>query len=204
MVVVNGYRTHQPKSIGCDIIVDLPSLYQQYQIASMHQDNDDAPDIPEKDDDENKFVCPNCSQVFKQRSSLVRHMDNTCKNRIGPDLMIASPRKSPVPEILLKVDEELNSLLDNVESDYARWRLAQIMGVTQKTTYPILFNYHFPGSKASFLHNCCPTSDPHIAMFNVLIDAKTNHDIEHISMPKKLVVIDRNGSKVDASKWLAP
>ena len=118
--------------------------------------------------------------------------------------MIASPRKSPVPEILLKVDEELNSLLDNVESDYARWRLAQIMGVTQKTTHPIQFNYHFPGSKASFLHNCCPTSDPHIAMFNVLIDAKTNHDIEHISMPKKLVVIDRNGSKVDASKWLAP
>ena len=66
MVVVNGYRTHQPKLMGCDIIVNLPSLYQQYQIASMHQDNDDAPDIPEKDDDENKFVCPNCSQVFKQ------------------------------------------------------------------------------------------------------------------------------------------
>ena len=101
----------------------------------MHQDNDDAPDIPEKDDDENKFVCPNCSQVFKQRSSLVRHMDNTCKNRIGPDLMITSPRKSPVPEILLKVDEELNSLLDNVESYYARWILAQVMGITQNTNY---------------------------------------------------------------------
>ena len=175
----------------------------------MHQDEDDAPDISDSKDDEIEFFCPKCQKKFSQKKNQVRHTDFYCKKELGgqDDLTLTSPRVSPVPQVPvteLKVDQECDGLLANVEGDYSRWRLSQVLGVTQHSTYPILFNYRVPGANTSCLSTCCPTTDPQSVMLSVLLDARANHDVEQIAMPKNVVVIHPNGSKVNVSKWLMP
>ena len=175
----------------------------------MHQDEDDAPDISDRKDDKIKFFCPKCQKKFSQKKNQVRHTDFYCKKELGgqDDLTLTSPRVSPVPQVPvteLKVDQECDGLLANVEGDYSRWRLSQVLGVTQHSTYPILFNYRVPGANTSCLSTCCPTTDPQSVMLSVLLDARANHDVEQIAMPKNVVVIHPNGSKVNVSKWLMP
>ena len=31
-----------------------------------------------------------------------------------------------------------------MDSNYVRWRLTQVMGVSQQSSFPVLFNYRFP------------------------------------------------------------
>ena len=90
--------------------------------------------------------------------------------------------------------------MTTVDSNYARWRLAQILGVTEAHTYPVLFQYRFPGSKASSLSTRLPTSDPMQLMVNVLVDAKTNFGIDEVFMNKNSVVIEPNGSRTNIAK----
>ena len=173
----------------------------------MHQDND-ADDILEKDDNEEEFKCPHCYKICTKKRSLDRHVSNACKALKGQDFTLPPCRRVlpvPVPVATeLRVDKELDGLLANVTSEYTRWRLAQVLGVTQQNTYPILYNYHFPCSRSSFLSLSCPTSDPQNVMVNVLMDAKINFDIEQVSIPKHVVVIGPHGSKIDATKWIKP
>ena len=41
-------------------------------------------------------------------------------------------------------------------------------------------------------------------MLSVLLDARANHDLQQIEMPKNVVVIDPNGSKINVSQYLMP
>ena len=166
-------------------------------------------DTSENDQDESKFQCPYCKEMFKHKKSLDRHVTWNCKQKEPPDPDIQTPSRRNqklVPEVTeLKVDKEIEGLLANINSDYTRWRLAQIMGVTQRSTYPILHNHHYPGSKSSFLTSCCPTREPDKVMVDVLNDAYETFNIKSVTMPKNIVVIDPNdGSKVDATKFIKP
>ena len=121
--------------------------------------------------------------------------------------MVTGPRvpaKVSVPVVVVRPDQELNDLLGTVESDYVRWRLAKELGVAQQSTYPVLFNFRFPGSKNSTISSVCATSEPNTVMYNVLTDARINFQIDRIVMPKNVRLIDHDGAKVDISKFLTP
>ena len=89
--------------------------------------------------------------------------------------------------------------------------MCQVLSVSQQETYPILFNYRFPGSKSSLLSTLCPTgaptgslSNPHTILYNVLIDGKMNHQVNQVEMPKNIVMVEPDGSEVNVSRWLKP
>ena len=154
-----------------------------------------------------EFKCPHCYKEYTTKKSLDRHLNYWCKKLSRQDVDLASSRVPPrcqnhVAEVT--IDQEVDDLLATVEHPYARWRLAQKLSVCQQSSYPILFNYRFKGSKSSPLSSVCPTSDSCNVMQNVLIDAKNNFEVNKISMPKLVRVMDPDGSKVDVSKWLKP
>ena len=144
--------------------------------------------------------CPICGQEFKQKRTLKRHTQYRCKGLTPPEIL-DSPRIAPSTKVTH--NPELNDLLATVGSHYTRWRLSQVLGVTQTQTFPILFKYQFRGSRASVVSKCCPTSDPYVTMYDVLVDALDNHDVEKIEMPKKVVVVD-DEIETDVSKFLLP
>ena len=61
-----------------------------------------------------------------------------------------------------------------------RWRLAQVLDVSQQSTYSILFHYRFPGIKTSPLSSIyiCSTNNPCIVLENVLEDAWKSFRVE--------------------------
>ena len=129
------------------------------------------------------FKCPKCHQIFKHLKGLRKHIAYICKAEPPDILVLDFPRIPHVPVVpVTKVthSKELNGLLSTVESSYVRWRLSQALGVTHSDTYPILFNYRYRFSKSSVVSRCCQTSQPYEAMYNVLIDAKQNHQVGKI------------------------
>ena len=76
--------------------------------------------------------------------------------------------------------------------------------ITQCTTFPVLFCYRFKKSRNSALASLCPTSDPYTTLYNILIDAKQNFQVNQISIDKNVVVVHSDGSEEDVSKWLKP
>ena len=151
------------------------------------------------------YKCPNCDLEFKQEKNLNRHVLYRCK-ALTPPQIPDSPRIPPRPPLAVtKVthNHELDVLLATIGSPYARWRLSQVLGVTQIQTYPILFKYQYRGSRSSSVSKCCPTSDPYVTMYDVLVDARDNHNVDSIEMPKSVVVIDEE-SETDVSKFLLP
>jgi hypothetical protein len=172
---------------------------QFYQI-NMRQEDD-----ADQETDGPGFKCPNCHQQFKHKRSLSKHLNNnSCKHIPGPEIL-DTPRRAPkASPVKVKVDLEVDGLLATINSPYVTWRLAQRLGVTQQFTYPILFNYRFPGSKTSGLCSICPTRDPYDVLCNVLIDARSSRQVNQIAMNKNVVIVDTDGSEVDVSKWLRP
>ena len=85
-----------------------------------------------------------------------------------------------------------------------RWKLSQELGVTQSTTYPVVFGYRFNNSKASSLASVCPTSDSYTILYNILIDARQNFQVQQISIDKNMAVVYPDGIEQDISKWLKP
>ena len=121
-----------------------------------------------------------------------------------PEILV-SPRKVPLVTTQLTHNKEVDSLLGTINSDYVKFRLAQLLGVTQSETHPILFNYKWKGSRDSLVSNCCHTSDPYKAMYNVLIDARNNYNVDSIEMPKKIVIVDSDSeTEIEVSKYLLP
>ena len=163
----------------------------------MHEDEDAEPKAV-------TFECPYCHQKFKHRQSHVRHVTSICKKLPGAEAVTGPrvPAKVSVPVVEVRLDQELNDLLGTVESDYVRWRLAKELGVAQQSTYPVLFNFRFPGSKNSTISSVCATSEPNTVMYNVLTDARINFQIDRIVMPKNVRLIDHDGAQVDISKFL--
>ena len=175
----------------------------------MFEEEKDGERFDQADSEESVLLqCPNCQKSFSQRRSLLRHINNSCKKHPpDPGPHASGPRLPPralVKAAELHCDEELNSLLAAIDSDYVRWRLAQKLGIAQQSSYPILFNCRFPGSKTSSLSLICPTSDPSTVMYNVLTDAKKNFQVDKITMPKNVTIIDPDGSHIEVSKWLKP
>ena len=166
----------------------------------MEEDPTEDSGFTESNDE--AFKCPQCDQVFKQKRTLTRHILYRCKV-LDPSKVLDSPRIAPLANTKVTHKHELNDLLATVGSHYARWRLSQVLGVTQTQTYPILFKYQFRGSRASVVSKCGPTSDPYVTMYDVLVDALDNHDVEKIEMPKKVVVVD-DEIETDVSKFLLP
>ena len=146
--------------------------------------------------------CEKCGKVFKHVKGYKHHITYTCKFLSGPEIM-NEPRigQSQLDTIKLTCNQELDRLLSTLDSDYVRWRLSLAAKVTQSDTFPILFKYQRRG----FVSMCCPVSDPYKVMYNVLIDAKNNYQVDKIEMPKKLVIIDSNvDTEVDVSEFLLP
>ena len=142
-------------------------------------------------EEQEAFQCPRCNKTFKRKSSLARHLEYTCKELPG-EVVLTSPRVPTVAaptSVEIGVDEELDNLLGTIESDYARWRLSLALRVSQKSTFPVLFSFRFPGAKDSPLSSLCPTSDPNTVMYNVLTDARINFQIEKIVMPKVVTMV---------------
>ena len=175
-------------------------------LVKMLQDDPSEDSGNPEPDSSPAFQCPDCLQTFKRKHSLERHISYTCKKIPQPDIL-SSPRVPIPPKVCvskLTVDAELDTLLATVDSDYARWRLSQVLGVPQSTTFPILFCYRFNNSKLSALSNVCPTSDPYTTLYNVLIDAKLNFQVEQISIDKNVTIVHSDGSEENVSKWLKP
>jgi uncharacterized C2H2 Zn-finger protein len=158
----------------------------------------------EEDPGDSGYKCPLCLMILSSKASYARHVNFTCKKKKQGSDILTTKRVSPVPATQVQVDKELDGLLANVPSPYTRWRLAQVLGVTQQETYPVLWHYSFPGSRTSMVSSYCPTSDPSDVMFNILSDARTNYDIEKIVMQNSVEVIGPDGTKVNVSKWLKP
>ena len=148
--------------------------------------------------------CPKCSMPFKHKRSLAHHIDYRCKADKLNNILTETRRPSKIPATEIRVDSEADHLLDTVDSPYAQWRLSQLLGVTQRYRYPIVFHHNYPGSKSSMLSMHCPTTDPVNIMVGILVDAKNNFDIEEITMPSNAVVIGPNGVTTDISKGLLP
>ena len=174
--------------------------------------------LQDTSEDSDLWQCPNCHKSFLHEKSLLRHLDYTCKEIPKPEIL-SSPRVRPLPPVppeppvpsvpevpgyQVTANEELNSLLATIDSDYVKWRLAQVLGVAQADTYPILFCYRFKGSKSTALSSLCPTTNPYTVLYNVLIDARSNHQVEQVSMPKNTVVVQADGREVNVTKWLKP
>ena len=175
-------------------------------LVKMLQDDPSEDSGNPEPDSSPAFQCPDCLQTFKTKRSLDRHISFTCKKLPQPDIL-TSPRVPLSPEVCasrLTVNSELDTLLASVDSDYARWRLSQVLGVPQSTTFPILFCYRFNNSKSSALSHVCPTSDPYTTLYNVLIDAKLNFQVEQISIDKNVIIVHQDGSEENVSKWLKP
>ena len=149
------------------------------------------------------FQCPDCLKIFTRKSSLNRHMNSACTEILKPEIF-TSPRIILPCVSKLTVNPELETLLSTVQSDYARWRLSQVLGVPQSTSFPVLFSYRFNNSRSSVLSSICPTSDPYTTLYNILIDAKQNYEVYEISIDKNLVVVHSDGSEQNVSKWLKP
>ena len=113
------------------------------------------------------------------------------------------PSRRVLPE-KVKVDKEIDGLLSSINCQYVKWRLAQKLGVTSKSTFPILFNYRFPGSTTSELSSLCPTRNSYEVLCSILIDARANHQVNQIAMSKAILIVKPDGSEVDVSKWLKP
>ena len=146
--------------------------------------------------------CDKCGKVFNHLKGLKHHVLYTCKAIPGP-VIINEPRIRPnqLVAIRLTVNPELDSLLSTIDSDYVRWRLSLAAKVTQSDTFPVLFKY----KRRGFVSKCCPVSDPYKAMYNVLVDARNNYQVDKIEMPKKLVVVDSDGeTEMDVSEFLLP
>ena len=149
-------------------------------------------------------TCPKCQRTFKNLKHLKYHIEYSCPALSAPDILV-SPRRAPLSATKLTHNREVDSLLGTINSDYVKFRLAQLFGVTQSETHPILFNYKWKGSRDSLVSKCCPTSDPYVAMYNVLIDAKNNYNVDSIEMPKKIVIVDSDSeTEFEVSKYLVP
>ena len=148
------------------------------------------------------YKCPNCDRKFKEERTLKRHVLYRCK-ALTPPQILDSPRIAPLAVTKVTHNNELDDRLATIGSQYARWRLSQVLGVTQTQTYPILFKYQYRGSRSSVVSKCCPTSDPYVTMYDVLVDARDNHNVDSIEMPKSVVVIDEE-SETDVSSFLLP
>ena len=155
------------------------------------------------------FECPYCQKTFRHKKGLDKHINWSCKKvpSSEPETVsgprVVRPPQAPVVQV--RVDHELNHLLAGVESEYVRWRVAQKLGICQESTFPVLFDYRFPGSKKSPISKVCPTSDPIEVMRSVLKDAHERFKVDKVSMPKLVSITDLDdGSSVDVSKWLRP
>ena len=159
--------------------------------------------------DSERLECPQCGMVFKHQRSLNYHINYRCsKNQPeGKDVLATRTRRgkpSAPPSVKVQVDGEADDLLSKVDSAYSKWRLAQRLGVCQHSVYPILFKYHYPGSKASRLAEICPTSNPYNILTKVLLDARDNYKVEQVAMDKNMVIVDTDGEEFDVSKYLRP
>ena len=99
-----------------------------------------------------EFVCIQCNKSFTTSRALERHKSFTCKGQVKvcEELLVPRVQVPPDPELeLVHYDDELDGLLASVGSDYTRWRLSQVLKVTQRDTYPVLWNYKYPGSRSS-------------------------------------------------------
>ena len=154
-----------------------------------------------------EFECPACHKKFTEKRTLERHVNFRCKQISASDSESNSGLRvsslSPVIVTKLTHNEEIDNLLSTIDSDYVKFRLAQLLGVTQTETQPILFGYKFPGSRTSAVTSLCPTIDPYISLYNVLIDGRNNHQVNEITMPKNLVIKHEDGEE-NVSKWLNP
>ena len=170
----------------------------------MLQDEEQDGDVDDRGDGDHQVVCPFCQKKFKHKKSLVKHLDYRCKSLPAIDILTAERRVPPVPPTRLKVDPELDDLLSTVDSNYVRWRLAQVMGVCQQSSFPVLFNYRFPGSKTSRVPALCPTSNPYSVLCNILLDARENYQVEEIAMSKGMVIVNSDGTEFEVRRHLKP
>ena len=190
------------KKVLTFFILSFDILYYQTMATAMRQQDDGQ--LQEANDTE--WQCPSCQETFKQKRSLVKHISFICKKQLSPEILTSARVTPPIPPTVTKVnvDKEANDLLAAIDSDYVKFRLAQRLGVTQEDSFPILYHFRFNGSKASSLCSICPTSEPYNVLYNVLIDARINYQVDTVSMPKNLVIVQPDGSEVDVSQWLRP
>ena len=160
-------------------------------------------DDPDGYPENSGFECPKCHQSFSRKSSLDRHLSYRCS--MPAETTFPPPRRAPqVPPEKVKVDKEVDGLLASINCQYVKWRLAQKLGVTNLSTFPILFNYRFKGSKTSELSSLCPTRNSYEVLCSILIDARANHEVNQIAISKAIVIEKQDGSEVDVSQWLKP
>ena len=135
----------------------------------------------EDDPEEPSFECPYCHCSFKHERSLKKHITWTCK-KVPSEGVDPAPRRPAVAPIKVKVDKEVEKEVEMLATVgiYARFRLSQLLGVTNKSTYPILSDYRFPGSSSSEIAALCPTKSTFDALIDILIDARDNHNVHRL------------------------
>ena len=149
--------------------------------------------------------CQSCHQSFTTLPNLNRHISFRCKSKQSPtseEVGSRRPKKTKEKKVI-KVDKELNDLLDTINSEYVKWRLAQVIGVTQRSVYPLLFHHSYPGSRASFLASVCPTENTCEKLFEILKDA-ANFKVDKLRISKNCVVVDCDGKEHIVDKYLTP
>merc|ERR1711971_977327 len=148
-------------------------------------------------DDEDK-ICPHCRKTFSSLSARNKHLwKNVCHNSVSrtPVSSRNPPPPALPPAILLKEDHE--GLLMGHNCPYSKYRISQLLNITNTEVYPLLSHCTIPGGI-----NVCPTTDTDRVRLKVLLAAK-NHRVNQISVPKT-VPVSSGGRILDISAYLKP
>ena len=149
---------------------------------------------PKESDDEDR-KCPHCRTIFSTVGVKNRHIvRNVCQRSqsVPPARSSRTSRTPEPPAILLNEDHEsllvghtcpyskyiCNSLVFIFTISNVRYRLCQLLNLTNSEVYPPLSSCTIPGGV-----DVCPTTDTHRVRLEVLLAARA-HGVNQISVPK--------------------